>query len=129
MPFLTLVPMRKARALHDRLRAHTNKVHKVLMQLVSNLNTRMRGWEHMNHIVMELAQMTRQIQLDMRIDLTLRIDTVEADVNTVEQRADVMEDAEAGLRQRVDVLEETVATLQERLNALDVIAEMAMRSV
>ena len=81
----------------------------------------------MNHIVMELAQLTRQTQLDMRSALTLRIDTVEAGVNTVGQRVDVMEDTEAGLRQRVDVLEETVATLQERLNALGVVAAMTMR--
>ena len=116
MPILTLMPVRKVRALHDRLRAYTSKVHKTLTRLLDLLHHRARRLEHMIHIVMELAQVIRQTQLDMQSTLTLRIDTVETGVNTVEQRVVVMEQRADVMDRRADAIR--ADALQERVDAL-----------
>ena len=116
MPILTLMPVRKVLYLWNRVRAYTKRVQEALATRLDLMHERMRRLEHMIHIVMELAQVIRQAQLNMNIAWTQRIEFTEARVDTMDGRVDVMEQRADVMERRADALR--ADALQERVDAL-----------
>ena len=116
MPILTLMSERKVLYLWNKVRAYTKRVQEALTTRLDLMHERMRRLEHMIHIVMELAQVIRQAQLNMDIAWKQRIEFTEARVDSMDGRVDVMEQQAVVMERRADALR--ADALQERVDAL-----------